>query len=109
MSKQGDVVMGVGLDLAELTVDLELHDVIQIDGDELLPNLIVKQNTIFHNGDTPYELIIPQLTGESEAHAHIYMVLADIDHYAFQFKRGDRSFLLVGHYRKDLRHAVYKT
>ena len=75
--------MGIGLELTELAIDLELHDVLEIEGNNLLPYLIVKQCAIFYNGHHPYKLIIPHLSRESETHAYIHPLITDIDKDTF--------------------------
>jgi len=107
-AKQRNIVVGIGFEFAELTIDFKLYDILEIDGNEFLPNFIIEQNSILNNGHDTHELIIPHLAHEPETNAYINVMLTDINKDAFQFKRSDRSLLLVGHYGEDLRHAVYK-
>jgi hypothetical protein len=100
--------MGIRLDLAELAIDLELCDILEIDRQELLVHLVIEQYTIFRNGDHTYKVIVPHLAGEPETNTHVYMVFTYIDKDTFQFELGDRSFFSVGHYREYLGHAVYE-
>jgi hypothetical protein len=100
--------MGIRLDLAKLTTDLELYNVLDIDGNQLLPYLIVEQNAIFHHGYGPHELIIPHLAGKPEANTYIHVIFADIDKDTLQFEGGNRSLFLVGHYREEIRHEYTK-
>jgi len=107
--KQGNIVVGIGFNLAKLAIDLKLHNIIEIDGDQLLPRFIIEQDTIFYHGHRTHKLIIPHLARKPEAYTYIHVMLTDIDKHTFQFKRCNRSFFLVGHYGENLRHAVYKT
>jgi hypothetical protein len=106
-AKQCDIVMGMRFYLAELAIDLELRDILDIDRQELLVYLVIEQYTVLCNGDHTYKVIVPHLAGEPETNTHVHVVFAYIDKDTFQFELSDRSFFSIGHYREYLEHAVY--
>jgi len=75
--------MGIGFDLTELAIDLELCDILEIDGQKFLLHLVIEQYSIVCNGNYTDELIIPHLAGEPETNTNVNVVFTYIDKDTF--------------------------